>query len=41
MVMLSELFNIQICFSYPGFFVFPYKVEYCSFEVYKELCCEI
>ena len=27
----------QDCFSNPGFFVFPYEVEYCSFKVCKEL----
>lgn len=26
-------FIVQDCFSYPGLFVFPYKTEYCSFEV--------
>jgi hypothetical protein len=31
-------FIIQDCSSYPGFFVFPYEVENCSFEVCKELC---
>ena len=24
-------FLVQDCFSYPGFFVFPYEVEYCFF----------
>jgi hypothetical protein len=33
-------FNVQNCFSYPGFFffVFSYEVENCSFKFYKELC---
>ena len=24
-------FTVQHCFDYPGFFAFPYEVEYCSF----------
>ena len=31
-------FIVQDCFGYPGFFVFPYEVDYCSFKVCKELC---
>ena len=31
-------FIIQDCFGYPGFFVFPYKVDYCSLKFYEELC---
>jgi hypothetical protein len=31
-------FIVQDCFSYPGFFVFPYEVENCSFQLCKELC---
>ena len=27
---------VQTCFGYPGFFTFPYEIEYCSFEVCKE-----
>ena len=30
-------FLVQDCFGYPGLFVFPYEVEYCSFEVHEEL----
>ena len=26
------------CFGYPGFFVFPYEVEYHSFKVFEEFC---
>ena len=29
-------FIVEDCFSYPAFSVFPYKVEYCSFNVCKE-----
>ena len=28
-------FIAQDCFGYPGFLVFPYEVEYCSFDVCK------
>ncbi|XP_018644101.1 hypothetical protein Smp_191100 [Schistosoma mansoni] len=28
----------QGCFGYPGSFVFPYKIDYCSFKVCEELC---
>ena len=28
-------FIVQDCFGYPGFFAFPYEVEYCSFDVLK------
>ena len=28
---------IKDCFGYPGFFVFPYEVENCSFKFYKIL----
>ena len=31
-------FLVQDCFGYPGFFVFPNEIEYCSFEVCEELC---
>ena len=31
-------FHVQDCFSYPGFFVFLYKGEHCSFNVYEEFC---
>ena len=31
-------FIVWDCFGYPEFFVFPYEVEYCSFEVCEELC---
>ena len=31
-------FIAQDCFSYPGFFVLPYEEQYCSFEVWEELC---
>ena len=31
-------FIVQDCFGYPGFFVFLYEDEYCSFEVCEELC---
>ena len=31
-------FIIQDCFGYPGFFVFPYEVEYHSFKVFKLFC---
>ena len=30
-------FIIQDCFGYPGFFAFPYEVEYHFFEVCEEL----
>jgi hypothetical protein len=29
---------VQDHFSYPRFFVFPYEVENCSFNICKELC---
>ena len=29
---------IQDCFSYPGFFVFLYEIENCSFKVCNVLC---
>ena len=28
-------FIVQYCFGYPGFIIFPYEVENCSFKVYK------
>ena len=31
-------FIVQNCFGYPGFFAFPYKVEYCSFEICEKFC---
>ena len=31
-------FIVQDCFSYPGFFIFPYEVEYHSFEIFEEFC---
>ena len=31
-------FIVKSCFGYPGFLVFPYKVEYCPFKVCEELC---
>ena len=31
-------FIVQDCFGYPGFFAFPYEVEYRSFEVFEEFC---
>ena len=34
----GSLSTVQNCFSFPGFFVFPYEVECCSFKVCKELC---
>ena len=33
-------FIVQDCFGYPWFSVFPYEVEYCSFEVCEELCLD-
>jgi hypothetical protein len=30
-------FILQDCFGYPGFFVFLYEVENCSFKVYKNV----
>ena len=30
-------FIVQDCFGYPEF-IYPYAVEYCSFEVGEELC---
>ena len=33
----SSSFIVQDCFGYPVFFVFLYKVEYCSFKVCEEL----
>ena len=32
-----SFFIVQDCFGYPGFFAFPYEVEYHSFEVCEEL----
>ena len=34
----EDSFIVQNCFGYPGFFVFLYEVEYCSFEICEELC---
>ena len=34
------IFIVKDCFSYLGFFVFPYEVENCSFKVCEELCWE-
>ena len=31
-------FVVQDCFGLPGFFVFAYEVDYCSFNVCEELC---
>ena len=31
-------FIVKDCFGSPGFFAFPYEVEYCSFEVCEEFC---
>ena len=31
-------FLVQNCFGFPGFFVFPYKVDYCSLKVCEEFC---
>ena len=31
-------FLVQDDFGYPGFFVLPYEVDYCSFKVCEELC---
>jgi hypothetical protein len=31
-------FVVQDCFVYPGFFVFLYEVENCSFKICEELC---
>jgi hypothetical protein len=31
-------FIVQDCFDSPGFFVFPYEFENCSFRVCEELC---
>ena len=33
-------FIVQDCFRYAGFFVFPYEVDYCSFNVFEKLCWE-
>ena len=30
-----------IVFCYPGYFVFPYEADYCSFKVCEELCWDI
>ena len=32
----GSTFIVQDCFGYPGFFVFPYKVDYCSLKVCEE-----
>jgi hypothetical protein len=29
-------FIVKDCFGYPGFFVFPYEVENCSFKIWKK-----
>ena len=31
-------FIVQDWFGYPGFFAFPYEVDYCSFEVFEGFC---
>ena len=31
-------FIVQDYLSFPGYFVFPYEVEYCSFKACEELC---
>ena len=31
-------FIVQDYFGYPGFFAFPYEVEYHSFEIFEEFC---
>jgi hypothetical protein len=34
----SGSFIAKNCFSYPGFFVFPFEIENCSFNVFENLC---
>ena len=34
----GDSFTVQDCFSYPESFAFPCEIEYCSFNVCKELC---
>ena len=29
---------VHDCFSYPGFFIFPYEVDNWSLKVFKQLC---
>jgi hypothetical protein len=36
MVIPPEVFIVKDCFSYLGFFVFPYEVENSTFKVCKE-----
>ena len=36
-----QKFLIQGCLGYPGFFVFPYEVEDCSFKVCEELFWDV
>jgi hypothetical protein len=38
MVISRNSYIAQDCFSCPGIFGFPYKVESCPFKTYKELC---
>ena len=33
-----SFFIEQDCFGYPRLSVFPYEVEYCSFEIFEEFC---
>ena len=34
----GNLFIVQHCFGYPGYFVSPYEFEYCSFKICVKNC---
>ena len=34
----GSTFIVKDCFVYPGFFDFPYKVDYCYLKVCEEFC---